>query len=49
MLEHSAVVWSGMSNGVKAKGAQWLRALAKHRDIYVVDHIICGYVILYDI
>uniref|UniRef100_A0A674MCL9 Phosphoinositide phospholipase C n=1 Tax=Takifugu rubripes TaxID=31033 RepID=A0A674MCL9_TAKRU len=31
MLQHSTVVWSGMSNGLKAKGTQWLRALAKQQ------------------
>lgn len=29
MLQLTAVVWSGMSNGVEAKDTQWLIALDK--------------------
>lgn len=49
MLQLTAVVWSGMSNVVKAKGTQWLTALVKQQGIHVVDRIISGYVILYGI
>lgn len=31
MLQLTAVVWSGMSNGVEAKGMQWLIALVKQQ------------------
>lgn len=46
MLQLTAVVWSGMSNVVKAKGTQWLTALVQQQGIHVVDRIISGYVIL---
>lgn len=31
MLQLAAVVWSGMSNVVEAKGTQWLTALVKQQ------------------
>lgn len=49
MLQLTAVVWSGMSNVVEAKGTQWLTALVQQQGIHVVDRIISGYVILYGI